>query len=314
MQIDIDELEKPIPVLNDGFCKYIDHMGTDESISQAARVSYAKGTRKVSEDRDLIRFLMRHEHYSPFSMATIKFHLRLPIFIHNQFIRHDRFHWNMMSGRYSVMPDEKWAPALPEDIRGQGQGNKQVGNGKLDVEAEEDAFIAIESANHNSQLNYQELLNLGVCREQARAVLPQGQYTEGVVTANLGDWMLLLKQRLDPHAQLEIQVYAQAIEKILNELFPICMEAFRDYQLNRVVLSAAEHEVLMQLLAGKSLRRGPYSAEELAAAYPQMTAGTEENLEGMRLQKEQKENEIYLPAILTNKREREEFIAKFRID
>ena len=87
MQTDIDELEKPIPVLNGGFAKLIDYMGTDESISQAARVSYAKGTRKVSEDRDLIRFLMRHEHYSPFSMAQVKFHLRLPLFVHNQFVR-----------------------------------------------------------------------------------------------------------------------------------------------------------------------------------------------------------------------------------
>ena len=202
-----------------------------------------------------------------------------------------------MSGRYSVMPDEKWAPALPEDIRGQGQGNKQVGNGKLDVEAEEDAFIAIESANHNSQLNYQELLNLGVCREQARAVLPQGQYTEGVVTANLGDWMLLLKQRLDHHAQLEIQVYAQAIEQILNQLFPICMEAFRDYQLNRVIFSAQEMVVLHNLLVNR-LRREPAPMYVMGRQSPANS--------GARLI----DCSEWLEEQLPNKREREEFLKK----
>lgn len=309
MQTDIDELEKPIRVLNDGAVRLIDHMGTDESISQAARCSYAKGTRQVSEDRTLIRFLMRHEHYSPFSMATVKFHLRLPVFIHNQLIRHMGLHWNVMSGRYSVMPDEKWEPSADAKLRGQGTGNKQVGNGELEDGGTEGALTII-SHNLNTQKTYEELLAMGVCREQARTILPMGQYTECFVTGNLGEWMQVLRQRLDPHAQAEVRVYAEAIQQILNSLFPICMEAFRDYQLNRVVLSAAEYEVLVQLLAGKSLRRGPYSAAELAAAYPQMTVGIEENLEGMRLQKEQEENEIYLPAILTNKREREEFLKK----
>lgn len=274
-------MSSKIEVLNNGFVDLIDRMGTDESISQAARVSYAKGTRKVSEDRDLIRFLMRHEHYSPFSMAQVKFHLRLPLFVHAQFIRHDRFAWNMMSGRYSVMPDEKWQPVLPEDVRGQGQGNKQVGNGKLSEIAEQDIYAAIQSANQHSQFVYQELLGLGACREQARTVLPQGQYTEGVVTANLGDWMLLLKQRLDPHAQSEIQVYAQAIEKILNELFPICMEAFRDYQLNRVIFSAQEMKIINALLQEDSNL-------------------VEQHLDSFGLFQEQ----------LPNKREREEFLKK----
>jgi thymidylate synthase (FAD) len=274
------EWNRKVEVLNSGFVQIIDFMGTDESISQAARVSYAKGTRKVSEDRDLIRFLMRHEHYSPFSMAQVKFHLRLPLFVHAQFIRHDRFSWNMMSGRYSVMPDEKWQPILPDDIRGQGSGNKQVGSGKLSEAAEEDAFIAVESSNHRAQLDYQELLGLGVCREQARTVLPQGQYTEGVVTANLGDWMLLLKQRLDSHAQQEIRVYAEAIQQILNQLFPISMEAFRDYQLNRVVLSAREYSALKLMLSFPE----EYCVESAAASQ------------------------------ISNRREQEEFIAKFRMD
>lgn len=299
---------KPTKVLNDGFVRLIDFMGEDESIAQAARVSYAKGTKKVSEDRDLIRFLMRHEHYSPFACCQVKLHLRVPLFIIGQMHRHDRFHWSMMSARYSVMPDEKWAPVLPEDIRGQGQGNKQVGNGKLDVEAEEDAFIAIESANENAQMNYQELLNLGVCREQARAVLPVGQYTEGFVTANLGDWMLFLKQRLDPHSQKEIRVYAEAIEQILNQLFPVCMEAFRDYQLNRVVLSAAEAKAIHYWLD-----RSYFNNHEFVPT-PEDEDGPD--YDGVNFANAKRDTIVQLLGLsgIINKRETEEFIAKFKMD
>lgn len=306
-------MSSKIEVLNSGFVQLIDHMGTDESISQAARVSYAKGTRKVSEDRDLIRFLMRHEHYSPFACCQVKLHLRVPLFVIGQMHRHDRFHWSMMSARYSVMPDEKWEPVSHSDLRGQGVGNKQVGNGQLDEMYALVAYDSLRAANQASQAAYQDLLATGVCREQARTVLPVGQYTEGFVTANLGDWMLFLKQRLSDHSQLEIQVYAQAIEQILNELFPICMEAFRDYQLNRVIFSAQEMDLILRLAKGKYLFE-PYSFNEIVTGYPQMTLSVEANKAGLAEQESEHKKRIdsFVAKFLPNKREREEFLKKIQ--
>jgi thymidylate synthase (FAD) len=245
-------------VLDDGFVRYIAHMGDDDSIANAARVSYAAGTKTKRDNEQLVRFLMRHQHYSPFGQCQFQVHLRLPIYVHNQFIRHRAFTWNMMSGRYSIMPDEKWTPKTA-DLRGQGTGNKQVGNGNLsnDPEVEpgtrENCQSAIETAYEEASITYTYLLENGLCREQARTVLPMGQYTEGVVTANLGEWMLLLRQRLDPHAQEEIRVYAVAIAAMLEELFPVAMQAFYDYQLNAVTFSGAEIALLRGMLQDQIL-------------------------------------------------------------
>jgi len=237
-----------ISVLDDGFVKLINYMGDDDAVANAARVSYAAGTKTKRDNKQLVRFLMRHQHYSPFGQCQVQFHLRLPIYVHNQFIRHDRFTWNMMSGRYSVMPDAKWTPGA-DDLRGQGSGNKQVGNGVLGQTAN-GAAADIEYAYDIASQSYAYLLGVGVCREQARTVLPMGQYTEGVVTANLGDWMLFLRQRLDLHAQLEIRVYAKAIASILEELFPAAMEAFYDYQLYSAQFSRMELAILKGLTMG----------------------------------------------------------------
>jgi len=158
-----------------------------------------------------------------------------------------------MSARYSEMPKEAWAPE-PMDVRGQGQGNKQVGNGVLEEDERNLAALTISRCNHVVHNHYQDLLKQGVCREQARTVLPMGQYTEAYVTANLGDWLLFLKARLSPHAQLEIRVYAEAIYSIFCDLFPITMEAFKDYQLEGVKMSAQEMIALRNLLAGNGPR------------------------------------------------------------
>lgn len=235
-----------------GHIRLVDFMGEDSSVPQAARVSYGKGTKTVLEDNNLIRFLMRRAHFSPFSMVQVKLHVRTPLFINSQWLRHDRMHWNLLSARYSVMPEDCWEPA-PEDIRGQGTGNKQVGNGKLDSEVTTEASKLIAASNTNQKFVYDTLLNMGVCREQARTVLPVGQYTEGYVTANLGDWLLFLKQRLDPHAQKEIRVFAIAISEIFEKLFPVTMQAFYDYQLNAVTFSAQEMDLLRAILNGKTL-------------------------------------------------------------
>lgn len=263
--------EKHIKVLDSGFVTYIDSMGDDAAIPQAARVSYQKGTKSVRSDEQLIRFLMRHEHFSPFAMCQVKLYVRLPLFVFGQMVRHDRFHFNCMSARYSEMPTEKWEPR--EQMRGQSDKNKQKGELPVSDEVHTQALGIIADANESAEVAYNELLQLGICREQARTVLPAGQYTECFVTANLGDWMLFLKQRLDPHAQREIQVYAEAIYEILHDLFPISMQAFMDYQVGGVKFSAQEMIVL----------RG--SPEEL---------------------------DSLLEANLPNKREQEEFLSKVK--
>jgi thymidylate synthase (FAD) len=242
-------MNKEIQVLDNGFVKLINYMGDDDAIANAARVSYAAGTKTKRDNEQLVRFLMRHQHYSPFGQCQVQFHLRLPIYVHNQFVRHDRFVWNMMSGRYSVMPDEKWTPSA-EDVRGQGSDNKQVGNGELDENSSGVLSSMVKDYNRQSNSTYATLLKEGICREQARTVLPMGQYTEGVVTANLGDWMLFLKQRLDSHAQLEIRVYAEAIATMIEELFPAAMSAFYDYQLHSEQFSRMELKVLKNLTLG----------------------------------------------------------------
>ena len=192
----LDRWGPPQVVDNEGFVRLIDYMGSDAAIPQAARVSYGAGTKTVREDSQLIRFLMRNEHFSPFAMCQVKLHLRLPIFVHNQFVRHDRFHWNVMSARYSEMPEESWQPK-PVEVRGQGQGNKQVGNGSMSPDAQAKASMDIARSYHQGRRTYEQLLEDGVCREQARTVLPMGQYTEAYVTANLGDWLLFLKARFE---------------------------------------------------------------------------------------------------------------------
>ena len=240
---------KPIQVNSSGgFVRLVDYMGDDSSPAQAARVSYGAGTKTVTEDKDLTRFLMRHEHFSPFAMAQVKIHMKFPIFIHNQMVRHDRFHWNLMSGRYSVMPEEKWSPEQ-EELRAQGKGNKQVGSGELSFDHAKRAREILITANDDAQNSYEILLEHGVCREQARTILPLGQYSEGYATANLGDWLLFLKQRLAPGAQKEIQEYAIAISQILQRLFPTVMQAWEDYQLNAVTFSAQEMIWLRETLA-----------------------------------------------------------------
>jgi thymidylate synthase (FAD) len=246
----MEDYEVPIKVLDAGFVQYRAHLGNDDSIANDARVSYAKNTKKVRNNAGLVRYLMRHQHYSPFGQVQFKAHMKVPLFVFAQMVRHDRFVFNCESARYSVMSDHKWEP-VAEDLRGQGQGgNKQVGDGDLATDKAELMAAIIQSHNADAHETYEHLLELGLSREKARTVLNVGQYTQFVVTASLGDWMLFLKQRLSSHAQYEIRVYAQAIEQILNGLFPVAMQAFRDYQLNAVTLSCFEIDAVADLING----------------------------------------------------------------
>lgn len=254
---------KEFKVLDDGYVRLVDFFGSDDDVANAARVSYAKGTKTAQDNANLVRYLMRHEHFSPFAMCQVKLHVRLPIFVHNQWVRHDRFHWNVMSARYSIMPTEKWTTT--DDWRAPSSSNKQAGDKPLDAASQASAKLKQDAAYNIAEDIYQDLLAMDVCREQARSVLPMGQYTECFVTANLGDWLLFLRRRMDSHAQKEIQAYANVIYEILRELFPVTMEAFMDYQYGSTSFSSTEMKILREIIVEnvKILELSPADRVEL---------------------------------------------------
>lgn len=233
----------------ESFVRVVDVMGTDKSVTDAARVSYSGGgTKMIRKDIDLLRYLMRHQHYSPFAMCQVKLHLRMPLFVRDQLIRHDRFHWNIMSARYSEMPEERWQLHM-HNIRAQGSDrNKQVGDGLLPQDLSERAEESYIFATQTARESYEELLRLGVCREQARAILPASQYTEAYVTATLGDWLQLLSQRVAPGAQQETRELAKTIEQCIFFFFPETLRAFWDYQRLAQSFSRLELHYLADML------------------------------------------------------------------
>lgn len=225
-------------------------MGDDSAIVQAARVSYGDGTKTVLEDKALIRYLLRHKHTSPFEMTEIKLHIKLPIFIARQWIRHRTASVNEYSGRYSEMKDEFYVPDL-EQITPQSKINKQ-GRGE-DVFTEEfknSVVTNMGTSQKESYEEYKEYLDSGVAREVARINLPLSNYTEWYWKMDLHNLFHFLRLRMDSHAQYEIRVYAEAIGQIVKELFPIAWEAFEDYVLNGVYFSAEEHRIIKSLLLG----------------------------------------------------------------
>ena len=234
---DIDPNDKRyVPVLDKGFVGLIDHMGSDDAVVQAARVSYGTGTKKVQEDRGLIRYLMRHEHTTPFEMCEVKFHIRLPIFVMRQLIRHRTASVNEYSGRYSVMTDEFY---MPETFQKQSTTNKQGREDSLD-EIHGKLSWMLEDVHTNAYSKYEELLDLDVARETARAVLPVSNYTETYWKCNLKNFMHMAWLRMDSHAQWEIRMFADAMYGLVQPLFPAVCEAFEDYKLNAVRLSSME--------------------------------------------------------------------------
>lgn len=231
-----------------GFVRYIDHMGNDSAVAQAARASYQGGTKTVNEDRGLLSYLHRHKHFSPFGMCELKLQVRAPMFVFNQWVRHDRFIFNVESARYSVLSEDFWVPEDTGGFRAQGSGaNKQVGSGVLEKDKYEEAEYLHATSEMDCRSSYNRLLELGVCREQARSVTSVGQYITFFVKANLGDWLLFLKARLDEHAQLEIRLYAQAVFEIIKEHWPIIAQDFLDYQLNAITFTAKEIAAMNKL-------------------------------------------------------------------
>ncbi|OQX95902.1 thymidylate synthase (FAD) [candidate division KSB1 bacterium 4572_119] len=241
-------LGKEFPCLNHGFVRLIDYMGSDEAIVQAARVSYGKGTKQVSQDRGLIRYLMRHHHTSPFEMVEFKFHCKLPIFVARQWIRHRTASVNEYSLRYSEAVKEFYIPDS-DVIRLQSQTNRQ-GRSEDSVPPEKQKKVLQILEKHNQQAwsDYQEMEQSGLARELARIHLPVSLYTEWYWKIDLHNLMHFLRLRLDPTAQYEIRVYADIIAEITKAAVPISWEAFEDYILFSKTFSKLEFEVLKKAL------------------------------------------------------------------
>ncbi len=241
-------LDKEFPVLDKGFVRLVDYLGSDERIVQAARVSYGKGTKTFREDRGLIHYLLRNEHTSPFEQVVLTFHIKLPIFVARQWIRHRTARVNEISGRYSVLKEEFYLPAL-EDLAPQSKDNKQGrATEPFPPEVGEGILRRLSTLQGEAYKVYEELLETGLAREVARIVLPLCAYTEWYWQMDLHNLMHFLKLRMDPHAQKEIRLYAQVIFEITKRVCPIAMEAFEEYVLRGVPFSGKEREALRALV------------------------------------------------------------------
>ena len=228
-----------------GFVKLLDVMGNDEEVENSARISYGQGTRKVSQTRNLIRYLMRHKHTSPFEMCEVKFHLKLPIFVMRQLVRHRTANLNEYSGRYSVMSNEYYLPEADylqkqSSTNNQGRGEVHPHTGKLHFE-----FNRIYD---NAHIAYENLLEEDIARELARAVLPVANYTECIWKIDLHNFFHFVKLRSDNHAQREIKDYSDAMYELVKPKFPLCCEAFEDYVVNAITFSKQEMKVLKELV------------------------------------------------------------------
>jgi len=249
----LDEvLGKKFNVLDDGFVRVVDYMGGDESIVQAARVSYGKGTKKVSEDRGLIRYLLRNHHTTPFEMCEIKFHVRVPMDAWRQWIRHRTANVNEYSTRYSIAIDAS-QKTNPDEWRLQAKDNKQGSAGFFDAETGSKFSKREEELQNFAREIYRERLESGVAREQARKDLPLSTYTEAYWKIDLHNLLHFLYLRMDAHAQYEIRSYANVIgNEIVNRWCPFAWEAFKDYIINAKSYSALEMEVLMKIINGNA--------------------------------------------------------------
>ena len=257
-------LYKPIEVLDHGFIRVIDYMGDDSSIVQSARVSYGKGTKKISNDKGLIRYLMRHRHSTPFEMCEIKFHIKLPIFIARQWIRHRTANVNEYSARYSILDKEFYIPSA-ENLAAQSAINNQ---GRGDALTDDEASNVIQILKKDAEQtysNYETLLNessegniideskSGIARELARMNLPLNTYTQWYWKIDLNNLLHFLALRADDHAQYEIRVYADAMLDIVKKWVPLTYEAFEDYRIGGTELSAKEVNLMRKLLKGEKV-------------------------------------------------------------
>jgi len=260
-----DILYDPLPVLDHGFIRVIDYMGDDSAIVQAARVSYGRGTKMVNEDRGLINYLMRHRHTTPFEMCEIKLHIKLPIFVARQWIRHRTANVNEYSARYSILDKEFYVPA-PENLAVQSQSNRQGREeAALEGKQAEQVFAWLKEDALRAYNHYERMLNIdtegstldpdfpGLARELARTNLPVNFYTQMYWKIDLHNFMHFLSLRADAHAQYEIRAYANILLDILKKWVPMTYDAFVDYRQGSASLSAKGLNVVKALLKGQPM-------------------------------------------------------------
>ena len=262
------ELEKilyeAIPILDHGFVRVVDYMGDDTSIVQAARVSYGKGTKKVSTDSGLIKYLMRHWHSTPFEMCEIKYHVKLPIFIARQWIRHRTANVNEYSARYSILDKEFYLPA-PEHLAAQSQNNRQGRGDVLEGDQAKKVLDLLKGDAEQTYNNYETMLNerydgsvinedgIGLARELARMNLTLNTYTQWYWKTDLLNLMNFLRLRADSHAQYEIRAYADVMLDTVKKWVPITYEAFMDYRVGGTEVSAKGKAVIQKLIKGDEI-------------------------------------------------------------
>ena len=265
----VDQLRwKKFPVLNDGFVCLVDVMGDDSAVVQAARVSYGVGTKKVSDDRTLIRYLLRHRHTTPFEMAEIKILVRVPMDCWRQWIRHRTANVNEYSTRYSEAIDST-QETEPTAWRSQATQNRQGSDDALPAEIGRQLTDQEHRIQEESRQVYEARLKAGVAREQARKDLPLSTYTEAYWKIDLHNLLHFLALRMDSHAQEEIRLYAKTIgHDIIRPLFPVVWEAFEDYRIGGSTLSRLETGVIQRLIAQGAATKAapPYSEADFLAA------------------------------------------------
>ena len=252
----------PLTVLDHGFVRVIDYMGDDSAVVQAARVSYGKGTKRVNEDRGLIQYLMRHRHTTPFEMCEIKYHVKLPIFVARQWIRHRTANVNEYSARYSILDNEFYLPA-PEHLAVQSTSNRQGRGESLPPGEAQRVLDLLREDAARSYRDYAYMLNedeggnvvdekrSGLARELARMNLSLNFYTQWYWKTDLHNLLNFLSLRADAHAQYEIRVYAEAMIETLERWVPMTAEAFRQYRIGGAQLSANALAVIKKMLAGE---------------------------------------------------------------
>ena len=275
-------LYQALPVLDHGFVRVVDYMGDDAAVVQAARVSYGRGTKKVSEDRGLINYLMRHRHTTPFEMCEIKYHVKLPIFVARQWIRHRTANVNEYSARYSILDNEFYVPK-PEHLAAQSKANRQGRDKVLGGGEAERVFALLRKDAELVYEHYMEMLNegetgepldperSGLARELARMNLSLAFYTQWYWKTNLHNLLHFLSLRADAHAQYEIRAYAEIMIDTLKRWCPICHDAFMEYRMGGAHLSKTGLAAVRRMIAGEKVDQkasglNPREWRELMAA------------------------------------------------
>ncbi len=244
-------LDKEYPVLDKGFVRLVDYFGGDQRIVQSARVSYGEGTKSVSQDGALIDYLLRHQHTSPFEQVVMTFHVKMPIFVARQWVRHRTGRMNEVSGRYSIMKDEFYVPAA-DKVAPQSKDNKQGrASEAFDKDTADKIISQLEEGQKEAYENYSSLIDDGLAREIARINLPLSLYTEFYWEMDLHNLFHFLKLRLDSHAQYEIRVYAEVMLEMCRKVAPMATESFINHMNHGVNFSGEEMDALRKILAGE---------------------------------------------------------------